>query len=140
MERSAVVYAINDRLIIGASRRTATGLRLEVEPQTLGGNAGLAELVASLSSALAASMPAAIPPRDWKGFFDPFLKAAGVRSFKAFMAAAQSVSIDERDGTFVVTPYRNLGPSEGFEPIPSEAATSPDLETAVSAVVEKLRS
>lgn len=55
------------------------------------------------------------------------------------MAAAQSVSVDERDGSFVVTPLRNLGPKEGFEPIASEAASSPDLEGAARAVVDKLR-
>lgn len=55
------------------------------------------------------------------------------------MAAAQSVSLYERDGTFVVTPYRNLGPKDGFEPISSEAIALSDLDGATRAVLEKLR-
>lgn len=138
MQRAAVVYRINDRLIIGASRRTATGLRLEVEPRAVEADAELPRIVSALSSALDASTPAAVPPGDWRGFFDPFLKAAGVRTFKAFMAAAQSVDVDEENGAFIVTPNRNLGPKDGFEPIRSRASKVPDLGSVANALLENL--
>ena len=139
MQRAAVVYLVNHHLVIGASRRTATGLQLEVEPRALQADANAEEVAASLLSALHASEPTAVPPRDWKGVFDPFLRAAGVKNYKAFMAAARSVNVDEQDGEFVVTPNRNLGPREGFEPITSESLRLSDLPSVVRAVLEKLR-
>ena len=139
MERSAVVYAVNDRLIVAPNRRTATGLRVQVNPTAIDGSAGPTELSGSISAALDASALTAIPPRDWKGVFVPFLQAAGVRNMKVFMASARMVDVDERDGTFEVTPNRNLGPKEGFEPIPSETIRLSDWDAIAPTVLEKLR-
>ena len=138
MQRSAVVYLVNHHLIIGASRRTATGLQMEVEPRSMHVDAEAEEVAASLLAALEPSEVSAVRPTDWKSVFEPFLKAAGVRRFKAFMSTARSVNVDEQDGAFLVTPNRNLGPREGFEPIPSEALKLSDLPSVARAVMEKL--
>ena len=139
MHRSAVVYLVNHHLVIGASRRTATGLQLEVEPRALQADSNAEEVAATLLSALDASEPTEVQPGDWKGVFDPFLRAAGVKSYKAFMSGARSVNVDEQDGAFLVSPNCNLGPSEGFEPITSESLRLSDLPSVVRAVLEKLR-
>ena len=46
--------------------------------------------------------------------FDPFLKAARVRNRAAFMKEARRGGIGVADGWLELTPYRNLGPKEGF--------------------------
>lgn len=140
MERSAVIYAIGDRLVVGASCRTPAGFRVDVEPRTLSMDASAEEFALALSNALAVSSAPIAPPRDWKSFFDPFLKAAGVRSHKAFMAATRLVSVDERDGTYTVMPSRNLGAKQGFEGDPAQAINTSDLGQAASLALAKLRS
>lgn len=140
MTKSAVAYRANGKIVIAPIVRTTSGLSLEIDPIGLGSDPDLGAIVDALAQALIQSDRVVRHPaqHEWKGSFDPFLKAAGVRSLKAFMAAARSVSLEESDWAFVLTPYRNLDPKEGFEPLPNEAATLPDLERAALAVVNKL--
>jgi hypothetical protein len=138
MQRSAVVYSVNDRLIVGASRRTPAGFHIEVEPRPVSSDIEPSEFAGFLSAALDMSAVPAIAPKDWKGAFDPFLRAAAVRSLKDFMAQARSVNIDEIDGRFEITPNQNLGSKEGFEPASSEKSIASDLESAARAVLNGL--
>lgn len=139
MARSAVVYLVNGRLVIGSNRRTTAGFHLSVEPREMQAHATAEDVRNVLSSALDASLPVAATPTDWKGQFDPFLAAAGVRSYKAFMSSARSVGVDEADGEFTVTPYLNLGAKDGFGPIPCDASKLPDVGAAARAVLEMLQ-
>ena len=70
---------------------------------------------------------------EWKGFFQPFLKASEVRSHKAFMKDAQRVSVREREADLKITPHRNLGPKEGFEPTSAEIQILPSKDLTVAA-------
>lgn len=140
MMKSAVAYCANGTVVIAPVVRTTAGLGLEVDPQRLGATPSQADVAAALSQTLSQSQRVIAHPtqQEWKGFFQPFLSAAGVRSLKAFMATARSVGVEERDGTFVITPCRNLGAKEGFEPISSQAVAVPDIETAAKIALEKL--
>ncbi len=134
------VYRVNGTLVVAPMVRTTSGLGLEIDPRTLGAAPNRETVEAALGSALAQSGRIVPHPAqdEWKGYFDPFLKAAGVRSFKSFMATAQSLHIDEMDGAWAVTPNRNLGAKEGFEPIDAERKTVADLSAAAKAVLELL--
>lgn len=137
MKQSAVSYRVRDKLIIGYLVRTSMGLGLEVDPRPLMMTTPNDDVARAIGEALNASEKVvAHPTQDqWKGFFQPFIKAAGVRSFKAFMADAIRVSIDRRDAQLELKPHRNLGPKIGFEPIPSDVIVLP-AEDLVGAVNE----
>jgi len=123
MENSAVAYFANGHVIIAPVVRTTTGLGLEIEPRSLGASPDINATGAALAAALASSKRIISHPSqdEWKGFFAPFQSAAGVRSYKAFMKEAKRVSVRVIDDHLKLTPQRNLGSKEGFEPIPDEA-------------------
>ncbi|WBY08728.1 hypothetical protein PIB19_04610 [Sphingomonas sp. 7/4-4] len=101
-----------------------------------------ADIAFGLKDALAKSAVVVPHPLqgEWKGLFEPFQDAAGVRSYAAFMKAAQCVSIDVGDDQVEITPQRNLGPKEGFEPIADAAVLFPveDELGAASALLQFL--
>ncbi len=136
MKQSAVSYRVKDKLIIGYLVRTSMGLGLEVDPRPLMMTTSNDDVAMAIGEALKASEKViAHPTRDqWKGLFQPFIRAAGVRSFKAFMTDAIRVGIDRYDAQLKLEPHRNLGPKMGFEPIPSDVIVLPagDLVGAVS--------
>ena len=136
MIKSVAAYLVNRRVLIAPLVRTTSGVGLEIYPQNLGSSPDHKEVEAGLATAFARSEWMVPHPAqsEWKGFFDPFLKAAGVRSLKAFMATAQLLNVEEKDGVWIVTPHRNLGAKEGFEPILQDQQRLPDL----SAVAHEL--
>lgn len=141
MDRSAAVYSVNGRLIVASCPKTAMGVRLTMDPIVLRSNAGADSLGSAVTAALEAS-ERVLPhpgPAEWKGSFDPFLQAAGVRSLKSFMASARLVDVDQTPEKVVVTPNRNCGAKDGFEPLLNEAeAIAADPETVAEAVLRRL--
>lgn len=123
MEHTAVAYLANRNLIIAPVVRTTAGIGLEVEPSALGNSPDEDAIADALSRALARSARIVPHPaqKEWKGFFQPFEEAAGVRSYKAFMKDAQRVGIRAIEGKLELTPELNLGSKEGFESIPERA-------------------
>ena len=140
MGKSVAVYRANGRLLVAPMVRSTNGLGLEIDPKDLGECPDEESVEAAIASALAQSERIVPHPEqsEWKGFFNPFLKAAGVRSYKSFMATARSLSVDEECGVLIVTPNRNLGAKEGFEPIVADRQTLPDLSATAKAVLELL--
>ncbi|GLR47198.1 hypothetical protein [Sphingomonas astaxanthinifaciens] len=142
MVKSAVAYRANGKVVIAPVIRTTSGIGLEVDPKSLGAAPDQESIAGTLAEALARSdrvVPQ--PSRDeWKGLFQPFLTATGVRSHKAFMDGAQRVSIRVLDHQLKLTPGRNLGSKEGFEPIPDQAQlhSADDLHSAAAALLRML--
>lgn len=103
------------------------GVGLEVEPAVLGAAPNEESTARALSHALAQSDRVVPHPaqQEWKGFFQPFLEATGVRSQKAFMAGAQQVSIEAIADHLKLTPMRNLGSNGGFEELVNQAVLLP---------------
>lgn len=138
MGKSVAVYRVNRRIIVAPVVCTTTRLGMEIDPEVLGECPAWEVVEGAISSAFARSGHIVTHPAqsEWKGFFDPFLKAAGVRSFKAFMGTAQLLYLDDENGSFVVTPNHNLGARKGFEPLIADRQTFPDLSAAAKAVLE----
>jgi hypothetical protein len=139
MEQSAVAYRVRDKLIVGSIVRTAMGVGLEVDPILLEMTSPEEIVSAAIGQALARSDHVVLHPTQdqWKEIFKPFERAAGVRSYKSFMADANSVSLTMRNGKLELTPHRNLGSAEGFEPIPSHAIVLPAGDVAGAGVALK---
>ena len=138
MEQSAVTYRVRDKLIVGSVVRTSMGVGVEVNPRRLSIKSQAEEIAAAIDCALeGAGGVITHPAQDqWKGLFKPFLQAAGVRSYKAFMEEAISVEITRRGELLELNPQRNLGGNGGFAPIRSETVVLPasDLMAAAFAL------
>jgi hypothetical protein len=134
-DRSAVAYRVRGNVIIAPVVHATTGLGLEVAPMALGPSPSSADVAAALADALSNSGRIVPHPTqiEWPGFFKPFLEAAGVRSFKAFMADATSVGIDDLGDDLRLTPNRNRGAKEGFAAIVEEALVVPKADGERSA-------
>jgi hypothetical protein len=122
-------------VIIAPVVHATTGLGLEVAPMALGPSPSSADVAAALADALSNSGRIVPHPTqiEWPGFFKPFLEAAGVRSFKAFMADATSVGIDDLGDDLRLTPNRNRGAKEGFAAMVEEALVVPKADGERSA-------
>ena len=141
MDRSAVVYSVNERFVVASSPRTNAGIRLHVNPVALPIDAAPELIAQQLQLALQQSESTVphLAQSEWKGSFDPFLRAAGVRSFRAFMASASLVEVDQNANRVTVTPTRNMGPKKGFESMESEAeAYVGNMDDLAAAVLRKL--
>lgn len=117
--RAAGVYRVRRRLIVCSDWQTDTGLWLQREPVALPDNSEVATLGEAVLAALANSRSGVPhPPRsDWKAQFAPFLDAARVKSWQAFMADARYVAVRDEDGALTFEPQRNEGANGGFEAI-----------------------
>lgn len=136
MERSAVAYLARGKLILAPVIRTSTGLGLEVDPVVVGDVTAIGDIARAIGEALASSTRVVPHPAQdqWRGFFEPFQIAVGVRSHKAFMKDARRISIRASGDHLKLTPQRNLGSKGGFEPIPEDAVVLPSLDLDNAAV------
>lgn len=132
--RAAGVYRVNRRLIVCSDWQTVTGLWLQREPVALPGGAEPEVLGEAILAALAGSRQGVPHPArsDWKDQFAPFLKAAQVKGYAAFMDGARYVALREEAGALVLEPQRNQGASGGFEAIEE---LSEMLDTGEAAVI-----
>lgn len=123
--RAAGVYRVHRRLIVCSDWQTVTGLWLQREPVALPDGAGPAQLGEAVLAALANSRTDVPHPgrSDWKSQFGPFLEAARVKSYQAFMADARYVALREESGVVTLEPQRNEGASGGFEAIEEQSET-----------------
>lgn len=147
MTPSAAVYQLKDRILVHPWQQTTTGLGMSSEPYVaLPLDADAAALGNCVLAALAESGKTVPHPASAKGLAAPRLKAAGVKSEKAFQAGSRSVMVERAGKLIRIEPSRNggtTGDSKGFEPLPELAASlpasaSPDaVGAAIRAVLEK---
>jgi len=80
-------------------------------------------------------------PAVWHGLAAPRLKAAGVRSEKAFQSGARSVDVERAGRDLQIEPSRNggtQGDGKGFVPLPELTITLP-LNSSAEALGEAVR-
>ena len=51
---------------------------------------------------------------EFKSLAEPLLKAAGVKSWRAFSNGAEQISVDQNGEAISFTPMRNMGSKQGF--------------------------
>ncbi|HWI88306.1 MAG TPA: hypothetical protein VNS11_03570 [Sphingomicrobium sp.] len=139
--KRTVAYHVNGRIVIATIQKTTAGLGLENDPQIVIAPFEAVEVARTLRRALEASTRVIEHPaqNEWKGTFQPMAKAAGVRSWKAFVEKAKGVAIDEIDGSVRITPYLSLGSKEGFKEALDERVTTPDLKAATNRLLQHFR-
>ena len=139
--KQAVVYHINDRLVIATVQKTTAGVGLENDPRVVKAPFDADEIAREVRRALDTSARVLKHPEqdEWKGMFQPMTKAAGVRSWKAFAEKAKGVAIDETDGAIRITPYLSLGSKEGFKEAPDERVAVRDLDAATTTLLQRFQ-
>jgi hypothetical protein len=140
-EKNAVIYAVNGRIVVATVQKTTAGVGLENDPQPIDPPFAPEDIALKLGKALESSAHVVPHPAqsEWKGSFEPMARAAGVRSWKAFAASAELVSVREAGGSYSITPWKNLGARDGFEPIPDQQLTlSGDLKSVAENILERL--
>jgi hypothetical protein len=125
--KAATVYRRGGCIVVHSSSRTTSGfwiaappfLRLEEtdsQPLALGD---------AIMAALTGSNSPVPPPLSWRGLLKPLLEQACVKSWETFVKNAHSVEVLFENNQFTIIPNRNLGPSEGFEPIDEKSVIVP---------------
>lgn len=135
MTGSAVIYSSHGAVVVGSIVRTTAGVGLECDPVRLEDGAAPDQIATVIRRALAGPSRVIAHPaaREWKGLFEPFQRAAGVRSYKAFVTGAVRIEIEAVNGDLAITPNLNLGARDGFERLAEKTVVVPAGDTAAVA-------
>lgn len=120
-KKAAAAYRIGDAIILHASSRTTAGLWILSTPVLACDAGDTLQLGKGILAALEGSVDGVPHPTSWKGRFDPVLRLAGVRSWRSFARTASCVEIECEKASMKFEPTRNLGPKEGYEPLPGKS-------------------
>ncbi|MCB9787674.1 MAG: hypothetical protein H6744_13410 [Deltaproteobacteria bacterium] len=125
------VYERRGRMLVQASSQTDQGVWiLQGDVHALPSDCTDEELGSVVLAALAQS--SRVPhPTSWGGLTAALLAAAGVKSWKTFAKTAKNVSV-ELDQSGTIKPSRNLGPVDGFEPLPGQELAVPSDASAAT--------
>jgi hypothetical protein len=139
--KSAAVHQLKDRILVHPWQQTDMGVGIASEPYVaIPLEVDNEQLGKSILDALGDSGRTVPHPTVWKGQDASRLKAAGVKSERAFQDGARYVRIERTQGGFLIEPSRNggtTGDKKGFEPLPARAialdagASTADLGKAV---------
>jgi hypothetical protein len=131
--KAAIVYKRADRIYIHALSKTTAGVWIATPPfiQVEGG--ALSDLGKSVMEALGGSQPQVPHPTKWGGLLAPLLAQAGVKTWETFIREAQCISLEATEDRLKLIPNRNLGTTEGFEPILDKA-----IEISLSSSLEQI--
>lgn len=127
MIKAATVYKRPDGFYLHSESQTTAGIWLATAPfLRIALDASSRTMGEAIAEALAGSQYSIEHPTKWSDNpILPMLEIAGVKSWTVFAGDALCVSIQLSQTTLTVTPERNLGPKEGFEPIPGVACILP---------------
>jgi hypothetical protein len=132
--QSAAIYQLKDRMLIHPWQRTTMGLGIASEPYvSLPLDADANALGDAVLNALSLSGRTVPHPTAWKGLGAARLKAAGVKSEKAFQLGARSLTAEREAQGFRIEPSRNggtKGDAKGFAPLPELGMSLPPTSNA----------
>lgn len=116
MRKRAAIYQKRGTIFVSASHRTQAGFWVEDDQVKTMTQPAASELEAAVRQALDRSQEKVPTPPPSVRFDRPLLKAANVSSWATFMKLSTHVDVCREGDELKITPYRNLGPKEGFEP------------------------
>jgi hypothetical protein len=120
MLQIVAVYRRQGKLTMSALSKTVAGFWIQAGPfLSVPENAGEEEVVHALMTALEGSKSGVDGPTDWKEFQKRFLKSVGVKSMRDLHVDTTSCGVEKEGNQLKFTPSQNLGPKEGFAPLPS---------------------
>ena len=135
MEKLAAIYERKGTLFVLAAHRTKAGYWINDEQVVSISQPTLEELGHTIEQALARSQDGVPTPPPNAQTAEALLSAAGVRSWGTFMKVSRHLTVSCDGGALKVTPYRNLGMKEGFEPDPDLEVPSCASASALGRIV-----
>lgn len=139
--KSATVYSRLGRFYVHASSRTTAGVWIATPPfiQVEAG-ATSSDLGRSVFQALSSSQSEVPHPTKWSSLMAPLLAHAGVKTWETFTRKSQCLTLEATENRIKLIPSRNLGATEGFEPMLDKAiefSLSPSSLDQLGLVVER---
>ena len=124
--KAAAVYKRANRIYLHASSKTTAGVWIATPPfiQVDSGSSP-SDLGKSVMDALGGSQALVPHPTKWSGLLAPLLEQAGVKSWETFMRKSQCLNLEATEDRLKLIPNRNLGTTEGFEPMLDKAIDVP---------------
>ena len=108
--QTAVAYARAEGLLLHAQALSTDGVHLAVPPVRALPPGSLDVDVGVATFAMLDAHQLNYPhPRDWKAFSATFLKAAGLKSWRAVQARSRCCTIERTSSTLRIVPTRNGG-------------------------------
>jgi hypothetical protein len=120
------------KIILQPVSKTTVGLWKGDGPVVAIEEADVSKLGESVLKALAGSREDIPHPTSWKGSFDLVLKAAGVKSWKAFVKSAKRVEIKFSTNRVSFVPTKNCGPRDGFQSLDEASLDCPPTESELT--------
>jgi hypothetical protein len=136
--KTAICYIRQARVLLHASSKTAAGFYTATPPWLAMDLADVVALDAGIEAALAGSKAKVpTPARDANPLVELY-QLASVKTWAGFALNARSVHIERSGEVLTFRPMRNLGPRNGFQPIPELAFDVAAGESASSGLVRAL--
>jgi len=140
MKKLAAIYERKGTLFVTASHQTKAGFWIDDDHVVCLRQPTHDELGCAIETALDRSQNGVPTPPPDARIDKPLLAAAGVGSWATFMKLSQHVSVVSDGISLKVTPHRNLGSKEGFEPEPDLEVPSADSPSDLGQIVAELLS
>lgn len=142
MRRAAIVYVIEDQLLIASAPMTTAGLDTMLGLTTISWEAGPEALGASIQQALVACEEM-VPPSteaEWKASYDALLAATGIADLRAFMlAATMFYVVVEGEGPVIVEGVEKPSQNNIIElPQGEDGFLGSDIGVAMAVGIERL--
>src|SRR5262249_11051520 len=116
--KAATVYKRGNYIYIHASSKTTAGVWIATAPFVqVESGASPFDLGRRVLDPLRGSQTQVPHPTKWSGLLAPLLEQAGVKSWETFIRTAQCLNLEAAEDRLKLIPNRNLGTSEGFEPM-----------------------
>lgn len=135
MPKSVSIYQRKGAVYVAASHQTQAGFWVDDEDVVTLVAPQPADVGHAVEAALARSREGAPTPPPSADLSAPLLAAAGVASWNTFTKTAKYVGVRQNGDTIKVTPYKNLGGKDGFDPMQDKATSLPSGNLGLAAAV-----
>lgn len=135
MSKLVTIYERKGKLLIAASHKTEAGFWIADKATAVVDAGDEVAVEGAIVAALAISREGIpTPPRD-ADHASSLLAAAGVSTWSTFSKLAKCVDVHAKDGVIEVTPYKNMGGSDGFDPQADKVISLPEGAPGLGAAV-----
>jgi hypothetical protein len=135
MPKSINIYERIGTVYVVASHKTQAGFWVDDDEVITLSAPQPVDLENAAQAALARSREGVPTPPPSTDLSVPLLAAAGVASWNTFAKAAKHVDVRLNGDTIKITPYKNLGGKDGFEPMQDKAVSLPSGDLGLASAI-----